>query len=249
MKYSQEQIERRFEAMTSRAIAECVLTTELVGGASSRPEDVEAFVTHHLKLTGDEAAAAAARILREEGVARDITPENGEVEERYTYGLGVIRRDEHGPWIGNWMIKAALKQAASRVGLFTRKRGSKGAFIELGRVSPVGHSSQGGHPERVHLFVANGGGFQPASTYFEKFKGRVASPRGAVSIVSDRECVAAGARFAFEFRWGKADGRVTEEEVLDVFTAYSVIGQGSGKAFERGKIAFASLDIELEEGA
>lgn len=238
--YNLSALEQRYSNMTRRAIAHCTLRTELVGGMSADEAGVRAFVAHHLRLVDDEAEAAVQRILAEEIGERNTTPEGGEITEKLTYGITVIRRDARGPWLGDWMIKACLKAAASRTGLFMTKRGSKGDLAEMGRVRAVGASlATPDRPERIHLVDETG---SPAQTYFQEFKGRVQSAQGAVSIVSHKECVPPGSRFAFEFRW--YDGKLKEENIADIFAAAMNIGLGSAKAFERGKFSVESLEIE-----
>ncbi|MGE5570497.1 MAG: hypothetical protein ACM3S5_15780 [Rhodospirillales bacterium] len=238
--YDLAALEERYVKMTCRATVQCVLRTELVGGMSADEDGVRAFVNHHLNLTGDDADKAVARILAEEVGERDATPEGGELDEKLTYGISIIRRDEHGPWIGDWMVKACLKAAASRLGLFVSKRGSKGDMAEMGRVAAVGASlATPGNPERIHLVNPDG---TPATTYFQEFKGRIQSPQGAVSIVSHKECVPPGTRFSFEFR--RYDGKLKADDIANIFAAAMNIGIGSAKAFERGKFAVESLEIE-----
>lgn len=239
--YTASDLEARYLELSERALAECVFTTELVGGAPADEAGTRAFVTHHLKLSGDEAEKAVRRILSEE-IPKNTAGEEQELEERQTYGISILRRDEAGPWIGDWMVKACLKAAASRLGLFMSKRGSKGDVAEMGRVQAIG-LSRSGLPERIHLYRDGG----PAATYFQQFKGRVQAPSGSVSIVGDRECAAAGTCFTFEFAWRK--GKLSEDDVVSIFAAAQNIGLGSAKAFERGKFRVDTLRIGAREAA
>lgn len=237
--YNMKQLEALYQKMTVRAVATCVLRTELVGGVSADEDGIRSFVAHHLKLSGDEAEAAVHRIMTEEVGERSTTPEGGELDEKLTYGITVIRRDAAGPWIGDWMVKACLKAAASRLGLFVSKRGSKGDMAEMGRVQAVGDSLMTvERPERIHLCGADG---SPAQTYFQEFKGRVQTPQGAMSIVGNKECAPPGSRFSFEFRF--YDGKLTPADVANMFAAAQNIGLGSAKAFERGKFAVENLEV------
>ena len=250
MTYTQEDLNKRYEGMTGMAQVEAVFVTELVGGQPAEREGVEAFVHHHLKLTGPEAEQAIARILSEE---IDLSKETGvepvtdevevrELKETLTYGLTVIRRDEHGPWLGDWMVKACLKSAASRLGLFVKVRGAKGDMAQMGRVKAINHSLlTPRYPERIHLVNESG---TAAPTVFRTFRGRISGPKGSVSIISDKECALVGARFAFEFRW--FDLNLTESQVVDIFSAATNIGLGSCKAFERGKFHIELLDVECK---
>jgi len=244
MIYEANELKKRYEKMTAFAVADCILRTELVGGIGADEQAVRNFVEFQLNLKGEEADKAVHRILTQEIGERNVTPPEGEIQEKLTYGLMVIRRDEFGPWLGDWMIKANLKAAASRLGLFANKRGTKGDMAEMGRVAACGASLRTGYPERIHL--VDGAGIA-VSTYYQTFKGRVQSPQGANSIVSDRECAPAGSRFSFEFRWYNA--KLTEEDIMGIFAAAGQIGLGSAKAFERGKFEVARLEINIPKAA
>jgi hypothetical protein len=241
--YTQADLDGYYEGMTNRLVAECELTTELVGGMAADEAGVAAFVKHHLELEGPAAEAAVKRIMADEVGERDLTPEGGELNERLTYGVCIIRRDEVGPWLGNWMVKACLKAAASRLGLFVAKRGSKGDVIEMGRVHAhgVSYRPQVKEPE-THVHLIGPDGETGATTYFHDFRGRVSTPAGSMSIVSDRECVASGTRFGFEFRWYA--GKIGGEDMAKVVSAMEVIGLGSAKAFERGKFKIRHMTVE-----
>jgi hypothetical protein len=233
-------LRERYTKMTKRAVAHCTLETELVGGMPADEDGVRAFVTHHLKLKGADAEVAVQRILKDEIGEKDVTPPAGEVQEKLTYGITVIRRDLSGPWLGDWMVKACLKAAASRLGLFAAKRGTKGDVAEMGRVHALGISRTTlDHPERIHLYDEGG---NPAKTYFKTFKGRVSTPNGSVSIVSDKECVPPGTRFKFEFRC--YDGKLTPDDLANIFAAAMNIGLGSAKAFECGKFRVDELVLD-----
>ena len=242
MQLNYADLRTRYEDLTNKATATCKLTTELVGGQPAGEAGIRAYVTHHLHLIDEEAEKAVARIMKEEVGEKPVPSETGELDERMTYGLNVIRRDEYGPWLGDWMVKACLKCAGSRLGFFATKKGTKGDMAEMGNVRAVGISALNPeHPERVYLADDAGAS---AKTYFQKFMGRVQTPQGSKSIVNESECVAPGARFSFEYFWpGK---KLTEADVANLFACSMVIGLGSCKALERGKFAIETLDIEMK---
>lgn len=230
----------RYEDKTELVTAQCVLATELVGGQPAGPEGVTAYVKHHLKLEGEQAEEAIKRILQEEIGERDVPSETGELKEKLTYSVNVVRRSKYGPWLGDWMVKACLKAAASRLGIFQEKRGSKGDIAEMGTVRSNGISfMETDHPERIYL--CDKSGKSPAQTYFQEFMGRVGTPQGSKSIVTDAECVATGSRFSFSLRF--KPGRITQNDIVDIFACAMVIGLGSAKSFERGKFRIASLTV------
>ncbi len=237
--YTFEQLRKEYNAMTSSARVCCTLETEIVGGMSADDKGLRAYIEHHMHLSGEEADRAFDRIKAEELGEKDTTPENGELNEKKVYGITVIRRDEYGPWLGDWMVKACIKAATSRLGLFMSKRGSKGDIAEMGRVFAMGASlAVPAHPERIHLIHPDGG---PITTYFKEFKGRISGPSGSMSIVSQKECAPPGSSFSFEFRWFA--GKLKEAEIVKIFASAMNIGLGSAKAFECGKFRVDSLDV------
>lgn len=244
--YTQADLDGYYEGMTNRLVAECEFTTELVGGMAADRDGIEAFCRHHLHLEGEAVEAAVTRIMDEEiGERKKAAAEDAELEEKLTYGVCIIRRDTFGPWLGNWMVKACLKAAASRLGLFVDKRGSKGDVIEMGRVHAHGISYHSQVPQphtHIHLIEPAEDGAGGATTYFHDFRGRVSTPAGSMSIISDRECVDAGTRFGFEFRWYA--GKIGGEDMARIISAMECIGLGSAKAFERGKFAVRSMTVE-----
>lgn len=237
--FNLQQLRNRYEAITAQIVAECSLATELVGGQPAQPDGVRMFVQHHLKLTGEEAEAAVKRILAEEIGAKPVPSDEGELEERLSYGINIIRRTEHGPWLGNWMVKACIKAAASRLAIFQQKKGTKGDMAEMGDVRAIGCSLvEPEHPERIYLRSSTGE--EAATTYFQEFKGRIQSPKGSASIIHHSECAAPGSRFAFEYRFYGV--RLSENDVADTFASAMVVGLGSCKAFERGKFSIQRLE-------
>ncbi len=239
--YTQEDLLRKYEEFTASASCECRLLTELVGGVPAGRDDLAAFVRHHLKITGEaEIEKTVQRILKEEIGEQDITPTEGEVAEREVYAVNIIRRSKQGVWLGDWMVKACLKTAASRLNIFVSSKGSKGNFSEAGRVRALGKSlKELDHPERIYLFQENG---QPVETHFQKFMGRVHTPQGPKSIVHDSECCPAGIRFSWEFRF--LPGNLSSDEMSKVMSLAMRVGVGSSRALERGTFAIEKCVIQ-----
>lgn len=235
-----------YESMTSSIRCDCVIATKLVGGLPADRKALTAFAEHHLKITDPiEREAAVNRILHEEIGEKDITPETGEMKEKTVYGVNVIRHDPQGrPYLGNWMVKACLKQAASRVGLFTETRGTKGNMSEAGSVNAIGPSLQDPeHPELIYLVQPDSD--EPATTHFEEFMGRVQSPQGPVSIIHHSECVEPGSRFSFEFQFLRGG---LDEDAIEKTAAMSMIcGLGSIRSLECGKFRVERCVIDLKE--
>lgn len=239
LQLTDRELDQDYQDMTSFFRCQCTLATELVGGLPADDMALEQFVIHHLKVPQEEVAAAVARIKAEE-VSKDLRPPEGELEEKRVYGVNVIRRDAHGPYLGDWMIKACIKAAASRLNIFTEVRGSKGNFAEAGRVNAIGFSLHG-NPRLVYLNNEEGTG--PAETYFQEFSGSVLSPQGRTSIIHHSECVKPGSRFAFEFRF--IGRKLRETDIIAVVSLIRIIGLGSVKALERGKFTVDKCEIDL----
>jgi hypothetical protein len=155
------------------------------------------------------------------------------------YGLNVLRADDDGGrWIGNWQIKACLKCAASRLGLFVKRQGAKGDMSEMGRLGATG-MSLGTYAERIRLMHA--GGTPYTGGQFRKFMGRVNTPQGAKSIVHDSEVAPAGTRFEFELRMPFV--KITTEDIARVFAAAQVVGLGSARSMECGHFKIDQLEV------
>ncbi len=250
----------RYERMTGVARVYIRFTTDVVGGVPADDDAIRAFVEHHYHLTGEDADKAVLRIKSEELGEKKIDAPEGQLDERMTYGLTQVRHSSWGPYLGNWMVKACIKVAASRLQTFTKYRGSKGAMVEMGRVLAIGgslhsvtkHVVSFGDSEceddanLIHLYVIgnDSGSSQPypAPTEYRTFRGRVSTPSGSMSIVGDKEYALPGCRAAFEFRYYR-DGKITDDCVADIISSMGVIGLGSAKAFECGKFIVERAEI------
>jgi hypothetical protein len=235
-----EDLNARYEALTSYVRCECALATEMVGGQPANEDGVRQFVQHHLKLKGAEADQAVRRILHEE--VENVTPETGELPEGKVYGVRAVRHTEHGPYIGDWMVKACWKVAMSRLDIFKSIKGTKGNIAEAGRVQAWKYSlADKTHPNLIYL--RNSGDNIPAHTYHKEFMGRVQSPTGPVSIIHQSECVEPGSRFAFEMRF--LPGKLKVEDVKDTLALMMIVGIGSARSLECGKFRITNAEINL----
>lgn len=240
--FSYEDLAKRYEELTGVVKCHCVFATDLVGGQPAHEDGIEAYVKHHLKLEGPEAEEAVKRILREEVGETDVPAAEGELQEKKVYGVNALRRTPLGPFLGNWMVKAAVKQAASRLNIFRSNRGSKGDFAEAGQVTAIGPSLlEPEHPERIYLLSPDG--TAPATTRWESFMGRVSTPQGFKSITHESEICEAGTLFSWQMRF--LPERVQEEDVRDIIALAMIVGLGSARALERGKFRILQATIDL----
>lgn len=246
MKIQYEDLNKRYEEFTSRIICKCEAATIIAGGQPAKEDGIRAFAHHHLKLDGDEAENAVKRIMAEEIGEKPVPEAEGELAEKLTYGVNVIRRTHIGPFLGNWMVHACMKQAASRLNIFVDFRGSKGNFAEAGRVLPYGISRRSESPSEIYLIAPDG---NPATTVWEEFKGRVSSPQGNKSIVHHTECVPPGTRFEFEFRFirGSGDKKLSDIDIQDFLALSMIVGLGSVKSLGCGK--WRILEAEIIDAA
>lgn len=242
--YTAKELADLYDEGTRLVTARCRFVTRCVGGQPASEDGIRAFAEHHLKLVGPELNAAVKRIMNEEIGEKDATPETGEVKERESFGVNVVRHCPacRAPYLGNWMVKACLKCAASRLGLFAAKGkiGSKGDLAEFGFVTDLSDPlATGCSPFHVHVFAEDGK--SPAQTYFDRFSGRVNTPQGAKSIVHDSECLPVGARFGIKLRVPRT--RLTAEDLARVFAFAQNVGLGSAKALECGKFQIDELVV------
>lgn len=237
--FSLSDLEDAYQERTAVVRCECTFSTEAVGGQPADEEGVRQFVVHHLGITDEaEREKAVHRILTEE--LQDVRPAEGEVEESKLYGLRSLRRTKSGVYLGDWMIKACIKNAASRLEIFKQIRGTKGNFAEAGRVRAWKYSLQ--EPEHPNFIFVRNSADQPCHCYHKEFMGRVQTPAGQASIIHHSECIEIGSRFAFEFRF--IPGKVREEDMRDTLAMTMVVGLGSARSLERGKFSIDYAEID-----
>lgn len=235
---SEVDFEKLYRGQTKRATIHIRTIREVVGGLPADEEGVMAFVKHYLKVTNPkEQEEATQRILHEEVGERDTTPEEGALVDSGVYSVCVVRRTPQGPWLGDWMFKAMIKQSATQVGLFASKRGSKGHVAEAGRVSACGPSGCG-KPQEIYAVDEEG---MPVKTYFQEFKGSPSTPMGRRSIVSHKECLPTGTNFHFTFDW--VGRKLNGDDLAEIFAMARQVGLGSCKSFERGKFEVVSFEV------
>jgi len=245
IKVNQSDLDAVLAKKRHRATVVCRAVRQLGGSQPADKKGLESFVQHVMGLDPDseEFTEAVARIMDEEIGERETTPEGGELDEKSTYAVNVFRRNAHGPYLLNHQIQACIKAAASRLGFFVKKRGSKGDMAELGTVSAIGDSLQ--DPTRNwEIHCRNGVG--EAKVKFKRVNGKVSTPQGAKSIQHDTEFVEEGSNFAFEFSWMK--GKLTPTDFLSVMAAATQIGLGSCRSLGYGRFEVVEMEVFPAEG-
>lgn len=238
--WAAESLNDVYEEMTGAVVCHCRFVTQLVGGQPAGDDDLRAFIAHHMRLEGPAADNAFERIKAFEIGERDTTPDDGELKEEEVYAVKVLRRTSLGPWLGDWMVKAMTKAAASRTNLFIKHHGLKGDVAEGGRVRAIGMSLQEpGAPERIYIRNPGNTGYPPSR--YVKFMGRVGTPQGSRSIVHHSEIVDPGAEFEFELRF--LPTRINLGELKQLVALMGNIGLGSVKAMECGKFEILSCKV------
>lgn len=245
--FSFDDLTKRYQKRCKRAHAKCVLVRALVGGVPAAEDDLRAYIKHYLKpkpeagqTQAQAEESAFQRIMAEELGERAVEIGTGEIQQKLVNQLNVVRKDKHGPWLGDWMIKACLKASASRIGLYKDKRGTKGDMAEMGQVRALGISLLNKPlPHQIYFVGPEGKG---ATIRYEQFRGQIISPQGPKSIITDAEVVPEGSQFEFEFRF--ADGKISNDDVGDIFAVAMTIGLGSAKSFERGKFKIDKLIVD-----
>jgi len=238
---SQNDLDRMLQHIRSTATITARFLRPLAGGQPAGDKGLAAFVEHWLKISPDspEFQQAIDRIKNEEIGERETTPEAGEVQTETVYAVNVIRRGEHGPYVAEHQIKAMLKQAASRLGLFTAKKGSKGDVAEMGTVTAAGDSLQDPkRPWEIHL--RKGG--RAAATEFHSISGSVGTPSGKKSIQHHTEVCEEGAEFCFKIEWPAK--KLTATDMALVIAAASKIKLGSCLSLGYGLFEVMSMEID-----
>lgn len=169
-----------------------------------------------------------------EHVARDVNATD-EAMEIVSCGF---RQDDSGLYVGDYQIKAMIKQCGTLLKLTTKKRGVKstlgeGLFIK-GRFDNELVDS------KVH--------FKPLRTQpdgYEDFAGNVTTAQGPRSILKRCEYVEKGTLefqiWLLEARFG-GQSNLTLDDLKMILELGQEVGLGSCRSFEKGK-----FDVKLEE--
>lgn len=212
------------------------------GGVPASDRALEAFIEHHLHLAPETDAfrETFARIRKEEIGERDTTPETGEVATQTVYAVNVVRSTPDGPFVAAHQIKACLKQACSRLGMFNAKgkMGSKGDVAELGTVHAVGESV-GNADAPWEIMLRKDG--QAAPTHFDLISGTVGTPKGKKSIQHHTEVVEAGSEFEFEISWPAE--RLSPDDMMLAIAAMTQIGLGSCLSLAYGRFEVIAGEV------
>jgi len=242
MTYTQRDLDKLMSKRRGRAIVKCRAVRKIAGGQPAGDKALAAFVKYHLDLDpeSNEGKSAIARIKNEEIGERDTGTPEGELDNKEVYQVNVIRRNMNGPFLLEHQIKAMLKQSASRLGYFVKKRGSKGDMAELGTVRAHGTSLQFAlRPWEIHL-RKNG---QSAPTSYDQITGCVSTTQGKKSIMHHTEVADEGSEFAFEFDW--IPDKLGKNAMLEIIAAATQIGIGSCQSLGYGKFEVVELDIDM----
>ena len=99
------------------------------------------------------------------------------------------------------------------------------------------------HPWEVYLW----NGEEAVETTYVSIAGRVNTPKGAKSILTECETAPAGTRYSFEFLWPK-DKRgsikpLPESEMPKIMGAFVTIGQGSCLSLGYGKLRLVEFEM------
>lgn len=226
----------------SKARVKLRFISEYVGGQPASEDGVRAFAEHHLHLTGQSLDDAVKRILGEE--VQQKSGGTDEVDEKESYGLNVIRRTADGhAYVGTWQVRAMLKAAASRLGIFAKKVGSKGDMSEGMIVAPDGDSELGTHQQIV--LVKDGAPL--AERTYRKFMGSVGTAKGRMSIVHDSEVAPVGSEISVRVEWPSA--KISADDMATIWALGQRVGLGSVKALESGRFEIVSMEIIEPEKA
>lgn len=240
-KFSKGDLDKLLAEVRSRAVVKCVFKKPLAGGVPADDKGLEAFAEHHLKLTPgtDEFKGAIKRIKDEEIGERDTTPETGELSTEDVYQVNVLRKSEEGVFLLDHMVKASLKEAATRLGIFQKKRGSKGDLAEMGTILAHGVSLRNEkRPWEIYLTGPQGGN---NGTSFKSIQGTVGTPKGKKSISHHTEIAPEGCEFEYELRW--LAGKLSAGDIPLLARAAAEIGVGSCRSLGYGRYDIIELEI------
>ena len=239
-KYTQADLEELLVKDRGKIVVKCRMLSGLAGGMKADDKGLRAFIQHHMNIDPDteEFEATLKRIKDEELGEKDETPEGGELDTKSVYAVNVIRRNEKGPFIMSHMIQAMIKQSASRLGIFVKKRGSKGDITEMGMIRAHGDSLKD-EKRPYDIYLLQDG--KPVETRFEIKSGCVSTPSGKMSIMTHVEVAPEGTEFEYELSWHNA--KMTEADVLRTIAGTTIIGQGSCLSLGHGVFEVVSAEL------
>lgn len=246
MTYSQGDMDAILGKRRARARIRCRAIRPIAGGQPAGDKGLRSFVEHHLGLEpgSKDFEDAVKRISEEEIGEVDVTAEGGEVETKEVYQVNCIRKSKIGPFLLEHQVKAMLKQAASRMGIFKKKIGSKGDLAEMGTVRAAGASLM--DPKRPWEIYLLAGSKKPAATHWEKISGSVNTPKGKKSIMHHTEVTQEGAEFEFEVDWMPT--KLKKADFLALVAAATQIGIGSCQSLGYGKWEVVEMDVKMPKG-
>jgi hypothetical protein len=234
MTFDQKRLNEALAKFRSTIKVKCRFLLPFAGGVPASDKALEAFIEHHLHLVPETDAfkETFSRIRHEEIGERDTTPEQGEVSTQTIYAVNIVRSTPDGPFISAHQIKACLKQACSRLGMFNArgKMGSKGDVAELGSVCASGDSI--GNPDAPWEIMLRKDG-KPAPTHFDLISGTVGTPKGKKSIQHHTQVVEAGSEFEFTISWPSE--RLSPDDMMLAIAAMTQIGLGSCLSLAYGR--------------
>lgn len=152
-------------------------------------------------------------------LAEELKKEVDLVEETEKVSCG-FRRDNGRPFLGDYQLKALLKQSATRLRLTTKKKGSKQDLTDGLFVNRKLFFTKDGEP----VMDVDGS---------EEFCGHVQTRKGKRSILKQSEYIEGG-ELAFTIRVIKG-GLVSAKNIKDLLLLGQEIGLGSNRSFESGK--------------
>ena len=130
------------------------------------------------------------------------------------------------------MIKVAL----SRLGIWNKKRGSKGDTVEFGSVYASGESAKSENRNEIYIIGA------PDPLEFIQLQGTVSGPSGDKrSIQYHAENIPAGCEFEFEFRWYNSRLKVGDAKPL--IGAIGILSLGSGRSIGYGQLEVVEASV------
>jgi hypothetical protein len=239
-KITGKEVREGFLASTHHLRVRAQFTRPFLGGQPATKEGIEMFVKYQAGITDPkEQQEMVTRLLAEEV---STTPPEGEIETTMVGTVNVLRKDTNGVWIGDWMVKAMIKQTTSRLGLWMREKGLKGDMSESGRVFASGISAL--DEKGLHkIYLRDEAGTGPCKTDYTTQYGKIHTAQGDKSIVNNAEYAKEGS--TFEFVYCFLGDRLSTEDTRQMVNFIGNTALGSARSLEYGK--FEIIEAEYLE--
>jgi len=250
-------IQQNFENTTNKYFVEIEFNEDVLGGVPRTRELMAKFIESRLnreaKAAEKKGIAPPSEERKQELLTRhldrlfsDTVDETIEAESERNHTT--FFQDEHGPWIGEYQVKAMIREMMSCLGITMNKRGSKQTFQHLLTVRACdeeGNIVEGDQGLRLH-FLRDGKVVSEVDGYVDKTAHLMTAQGPRSALKRHDKVVKASLRFALIVPAGLPKNRSTailrDEEISKIFTHAQNDGLGCSRSQGHGSFKITRLE-------